>query len=189
MAYLNHQEISAGLRRPADFDFVAQGARNSASPVSICSDKINLATEAHPVIVMPGFSAIDESGSCVLLGRGGSDISAVFLAHGLKLPGIRLIKDVDGLYDYDPNKYARARRYQQVNYATALQIGGELVQPEAIALAAEKNICIDIAAMGKSYVTSIGTMKNQFEPDTFSQGEGIDEVDSESQILRAAQSC
>ena len=105
---------------------------------------------------MPGFSAVDEAGDCVLLGRGGSDISAVFIAQALGLDSVRLFKDVDGLYDSDPNRYHDATRLEYVDYNTARDIGGELIQLEAINFAAKKGVCIDIAALAKHYCSRIG---------------------------------
>ncbi|MEM7360506.1 MAG: hypothetical protein AAF431_15520 [Pseudomonadota bacterium] len=161
VAYLVLHDIPAALRTPADFDFFASGSRTSAAPVSICADKIRQATDAHPVIVMPGFSAVDELGECVLLGRGGSDISAVCLADALGLESVRLLKDVDGLYDRDPNKNSAAQRYACVDYITAIRIGGELVQEEAVRFAQNKDIGIDIAGISRTYSTRVGTNASQ----------------------------
>jgi homoserine dehydrogenase len=153
---LDQLGLNASCKTPADFAFTAQGSRSDARPNSIDSNSIILALEESPVVVMPGFSAIDQYGECVLLGRGGSDISAVCVAQALKLDSVRLLKDVDGLYDSDPNKYPLAQRLPAVDYQTAKLIGGELIQTEAIDFAASKNICIDVAAIGHSFASRIG---------------------------------
>jgi len=155
-SYLVENGLSASFGSPAEFDFVAIGNRESASPRSINPNKINCAFEKHSVIVMPGFSAVDQSGDSILLGRGGSDISAVFVAQALGLDSVRLLKDVDGIYTVDPNEFKHARRLEYVDYQRACEIGSVLIQPEAIEFAATKNVCIDIAAIGSSFASRIG---------------------------------
>ena len=66
------------------------------------------ALAAEGVVVFPGYIATDGHGRTVVLGRGGSDLTALYLAHRLGLvrgsaaARCRLIKDVDGLYERDP---------------------------------------------------------------------------------------
>ncbi|MGK0373623.1 MAG: homoserine dehydrogenase [Arenicella sp.] len=154
--HLIQHGFNASYKAPSAFSFIAQGMRDCATPISIDAEKITIALEQTPVVIMPGFSAIDAEKNCILLGRGGSDISAVYIAQALKLECVRLLKDVDGLYDVDPNKYANAKRLSYIDYQTAGRIGGELIQTEAINFAASKNICIDVAAIGESSASRIG---------------------------------
>ena len=154
--YLVENGLNTSFRSPADVDFIATGSRESASPRSINPNKINAAFEKHAVIVMPGFSAVDEAEESILLGRGGSDISAVFVAQALALNSVRLLKDVDGIYNIDPNQFKHAQRLEYVDYERACEIGSVLIQPEAIEFAATNNVCIDIAAIGSSFASRIG---------------------------------
>ena len=105
VSYLIHNGHKVCLRTPSEFNFLAAGDRDSARPISISAKRINSSLTHAPVIIMPGFSAIDEQGDCILLGRGGSDISAVCVSQALGLNSVRLLKDVDGLYNKDPNKF------------------------------------------------------------------------------------
>jgi homoserine dehydrogenase len=154
--YLISKGLSASLSSPAQLEFIAKGNRWSSSPHSINANKINHLFETCSVIVLPGFSAIDKFGDSVLLGRGGSDISAVVVAQSLSLSRVRLLKDVDGIYDLDPNEHANAQRLEYVDYEHACEIGSVLIQPEAIKFAASKNVFIEIAAIGNSFVSIIG---------------------------------
>ena len=159
VTHLLDHGLPACKRRPAELGFVAKGKRAAAYPISLDAQKLLNAFEHSSVVVVPGFSAIDEHGDYVLLGRGGSDISAVCIAQALSLDSVRLIKDVDGLYDHDPNKFASAKRLAYVSYQTAKAIGGELIQPEAIDFAAQKNIFIDVSAIGHRFYSRIGYTK------------------------------
>src|SRR5436190_6589334 len=80
------------------------------------------------VVVIPGFVGRDERNQTTLLGRGGSDLSALFIAHQLGAE-CRLLKDVDGLYTSDPNSTADrvAERFERVSYERTLSNGGAVV--------------------------------------------------------------
>ncbi|MFW8696101.1 hypothetical protein ACOI9Y_36595, partial [Mesorhizobium japonicum] len=83
-----------------------------------------------------------------LLGRGGSDLTAVFLAAELGLNKVRLVKDVDGLYDHDPNDHAApALRYRRASWDVARKLGGALVQHDAIDLGESRGVEIEVAAL------------------------------------------
>jgi homoserine dehydrogenase len=154
--YLIQLGFKASFKAPSALSFIAEGKRDCATPISVDAEKIIAALKQTPIIIMPGFSAIDSEQNRILLGRGGSDISAVYMAQALKLDCVRLLKDVNGLYDMDPNKYSNAKRLSYIDYQTARSIGGELIQTEAIDFAASKNICIDISAIGESGASRIG---------------------------------
>ena len=79
-------------------------------PVEINRREIFRALEEQPVVVLSGFVGCDSEGRTSLLGRGGSDLTALFVAHRLGADTCRLIKDVDGLYEWDPSVGEGARR-------------------------------------------------------------------------------
>lgn len=109
------------------------------------------------VVVLPGFVGKGRSGKTTLLGRGGSDLTALFLAQ--RLGGVcRLIKDVDGLYTRDPNSQsgAPAARFLRISYATALQVGGAVVQRKAIEFAERHRLRFAVSSIGSCRATEVG---------------------------------
>ena len=107
------------------------------------------------VVVLPGFVGKDPSGQTTLLGRGGSDLTALFLAQ--RLGGVcRLIKDVDGLYTSDPNAGSSAARFVRVSYATAARVGGAVVQRKAIDFAERHRLKFSVSSVASSCATEIG---------------------------------
>ena len=58
---------------------------------------INLLDD-YDIIVIPGFVACNDQGEVTLLGRGGSDLSAIFIGEVCKIDQVTLYKDVDGVY-------------------------------------------------------------------------------------------
>ena len=63
------------------------------------------------MVVVPGFTAGHAEHGVVTLGRGGTDLTAVFFAARLGSKRVRLLKDVDGVYAEDPAENPRAERY------------------------------------------------------------------------------
>jgi homoserine dehydrogenase len=109
------------------------------------------------VVVLPGFVGKDRSGKTTLLGRGGSDLTALFLAQRLN-GECRLIKDVDGLYTCDPNgtHAAPASRFRRVSYATAGRVGGAVVQLKALDFAERHRLRFIVSSAGSDRVTEVG---------------------------------
>lgn len=134
----------------------AEGPREHARPVALARAALEQALERHEVVVAPGFGALGRDGRTVLLGRGGSDLTALFLAAELGLDHVQLVKDVDGLYDRDPNADPDARRYDQASWAEAKALGGGLVQPDALDLAEARRLCVEVRNHADGHRTVIG---------------------------------
>lgn len=116
-----------------------------------------LKTLKNCVVVLPGFVGKNRSGKTTLLGRGGSDLTALFLAQ--RLGGTcRLIKDVDGLYTSDPNSEAgpSAARFLRVSYSTAARVGGAVVQRKAIEFAERHRLRLSVSSIASSRATEVG---------------------------------
>lgn len=139
-----------------ELGILAHGPREHARPVSLDRAALERALERHEVVVVPGFGALDDDGRAVLLGRGGSDLTALFLAAELGLDHVQLVKDVDGLYDRDPNADPDARRYDQASWAEAKALGGGLVQPDALDLAEARRLCVEVRNHADGHRTVIG---------------------------------
>ena len=109
------------------------------------------------VVVLPGFVGKNRVGKTTLLGRGGSDLTALFLAQQLG-GACRLIKDVDGLYTSDPNSHSglSTARFSRVSYATAARVGGAVVQRKAIEFADRQRLRFSVSSIGSCRATEVG---------------------------------
>ncbi|KQW80846.1 amino acid kinase family protein [Brevundimonas sp. Root1279] len=139
-----------------DLGLVAEGPLEHARPLRLEREALDAALLRHEVVVVPGFGALSPEGKVVLLGRGGSDLTALFLAAELGLEAAQLVKDVDGLYDRDPNADPDARRYDQASWSEARFLGGGLVQPDAIDLAEARGLRIEVRNHEDGHRTVIG---------------------------------
>lgn len=113
----------------------------------------------YPVAIVPGFLAIDSAHAIVSLGRGGSDLTAVLLAEGLRACRCELIKDVPGYFTADPHRDPSARHIPQLSFEQALRLavdGCDLVQRKAIEAAARSGLPLVIRSVSaKAQVSRI----------------------------------
>ena len=97
--------------------------------------------------VVAGFQGIGENKEITTLKRGGSDVSAVFLASQLGALHVEMIKDVDGVYSADPNKDVQAQKYEVLDFDEMYKLalnGASVLHPDAVRLAKAKGIEIRI---------------------------------------------
>ncbi len=151
--------IPAQVLDPSQIQLIADTNSNDTEPVSADITAIEDAFKLGRVAVIPGFVARDSSGRVALFGRGGSDLSALFLAKQLGAR-CRLIKDVDGIYNRDPAANSFAQRFDEINFADALAIAGKIVQKKAIAFGRKTGIPFEVAALGENYATIVGSQRS-----------------------------
>jgi len=134
-----------------------------AHPIGLDATALATAFARADVIVAPGFIGRDTAGEVSLLGRGGSDLTALFVSHVLGADCC-LVKDVDGLYDGDPNcpHNPAQNRYVRANWDELARVGDVVVQPKAVRFAKTHGIRFRVAAVGR-HGTEIGPGPNVFE--------------------------
>jgi len=174
-AAILHLALSRDGVRAALFDHHRLGLRTSgpllhAAPGEIGRAMIDAALADHDVVVAPGFVGVHHDGRTSLLGRGGSDLTALVLADRLEAGRCVLIKDVDGLYERDPRLAAVEagaswpRRFARVTYGRTLQLESGLVQDDAVAWARQAGRTFEIAAINVRRGTLVGTCDSRPEP-------------------------
>lgn len=87
------------------------------------------------IILMPGFTAGNEKGELVVLGRNGSDYSAAALAACLRANSCEIWTDVDGVYTCDPRLVPDARLLKTMSYQEAMELsyfGAKVLHPRTI---------------------------------------------------------
>lgn len=147
--------VPATVLDPAQAGLRTTGGRLDAELVA--ADVGRLRQELRRgVVVLPGFVGRDAEGGTTLLGRGGSDLTALFLAQQLGGRCV-LVKDVDGLYTADPARpaLARPRRFERVSWGTAAAVGGQVVQPKAVRFAESRGLRFEITAPGAAVSTEV----------------------------------
>ena len=160
---LDREGIKCAVLDETRLGLQTQGAVLNSEPVEINTAEVHRVFEHVDVIVAPGFVGRLADGSLSLLGRGGSDLTAVFIAQKLNAERCRLVKDVDGIFEYDPATSAVApRRFKSLTWTEANQVGGGIVQPKAVDYAANHEYAVEVAALNSDLPTLICA-----EPATF----------------------
>ncbi len=140
--------VSAHLLDAEKLGLRTRGPVLDADPVDLDAERIRRFLDVHPVLVVPGFLGVSEDGEPSVLGRGGSDMTALFLADRLDAVECRLVKDVDGVHASDPRLDPRAPVFQHASWQVVIDVGGELVQEKAVRFAAERGRSFRVAAFG-----------------------------------------
>ncbi|QJC34253.1 bifunctional aspartate kinase/homoserine dehydrogenase I [Enterobacteriaceae endosymbiont of Donacia cinerea] len=116
------------------------------------------------VILMPGFSAVNEKKETVLLGRNGSDYSAAVLAVCLKAKYCEIWTDVNGIYTADPNLISNTHLLKFITYKEAIKLayfGAKVIHYKTLAPMLQNNIpCVIKNIMN---IKSTGTLISSFD--------------------------
>lgn len=155
---LSRLGVRARAMDPHEMGLVAEGEPLDSDLTGLDSDSILAALDAHDVVVVPGFTAGHARHGVVTLGRGGTDLTAVFFAARLGAHRVRLIKDVDGVYAEDPARDPFAVRYAELGYAEAARASAGLIQAKAIHVAEAEDVRIEIASLGAAEATTIARL-------------------------------
>ncbi len=90
------------------------------------------------VVIVAGFQGQTEDGSVTTLGRGGSDLSAVAIAHALGADSCQIYTDVDGVYTTDPRIVSAAAKIRELSYEEMLEMasaGSKVMQARSVEFA------------------------------------------------------
>jgi len=154
----------AFVRQARDLGLKAQGSSTQAELIDLNVGQLQSDLKNHDIVVMPGFVAIGDDDRPVLLGQGGADLSALYVAHHLGVKAL-LLKDVDGVYEHDPKEDGPApKRYNEISWDDAKTHASVLVEPKALAFAKAASMSFDIGRPGIPFYTRIGPKTSAPKP-------------------------
>ncbi len=105
----------------------------------------NLLEEGYTVVVA-GFQGVTEDWEITTLGRGGSDLSAVALAHALN-SDCEIYTDVPGVFTADPRIVPKPRKIPYISYEEMLEmasLGAKVMQARSIEFAMKYGVRIHV---------------------------------------------
>lgn len=144
--------VSAAPLNVHEAGLMVPEAERDAGHIHLNAGRLCGVLARHSVAVVPGFLATDSAHAIVSLGRGGSDLTAVLLAEGLRACRCELIKDVPGYFTADPHRDPAATHIPQLSFAHALKLaedGCDLVQRKAIEAASRSGLPLVIRSVGE----------------------------------------
>ncbi|MEE8294182.1 MAG: homoserine dehydrogenase [Sphingomonadales bacterium] len=149
--------LKTQLAHPYSLSLKVNGPGLDAKPTGVNLGHLQNLLGANDVVVVPGFVGIDEANNLAVMGRGGTDLTALFLAQRLQASVCRLIKDVDGVFESDPNlSKKRLKRYNTIHWDEVQSVAKVLVQPKATLFSKEQRFEFEVAGFGKKQATTVG---------------------------------
>jgi aspartate kinase len=105
-----------------------------AQILDIEPSRIQRELDRSAIVVVAGYQGWTEEMDISVLGRGGSDTTAVALAVALKADRCEILKDVDGVFTADPRVVPAARKLDYISYEEILELaraGSQVLHPRA----------------------------------------------------------
>ena len=102
--------------------FLTDSTHMNAKILEVRADRIREAIDAGMVPVVGGAQGVSPERNVTFLGRGGSDTTAVALAHALKADACELYTDVSGVFTTDPRIVAGARKMAKISFDELLEM-------------------------------------------------------------------
>ncbi|WP_419842506.1 aspartate kinase [Candidatus Poriferisodalis sp.] len=101
---------------------LTDGNHCNAKILSVSPKRVTASVEAGRVAVVAGAQGMSADNDVTFLGRGGSDTTAVALAHGLGADACELYTDVSGVFTTDPRVCPDARKLARIGFDELLEM-------------------------------------------------------------------
>jgi len=102
--------------------FLTDTTHGNAKILEVRPERVRVAVDSGRVAVVGGSQGVSTDNDVTFLGRGGSDTTAVALAHALGAEVCELYTDVTGVFTTDPRLVPTARRMDRVSYEELLEM-------------------------------------------------------------------
>ena len=102
--------------------FLTDATHTNAKIIAVEPDRIRASLAAGRVAVVGGAQGRSAEHNVTFLGRGGSDTTAVALAHALGADSCELYTDVPGVFTSDPRLVSNARKMEHITFDELLEM-------------------------------------------------------------------
>jgi len=151
--------VTAAALTVHDIGLRASGPPLDADPISLDVAAILQGLHEYPVLIVPGFAGVGSSGARRLLGRGGSDLSAIFIAAELGA-SCTLLQNATGVYERDPSLHdATPPQFDQMHWDDLLELDNEVVQAKAVRLAKQRQLPFQVTSLDAQPGTLVGNVQ------------------------------
>ena len=119
---LHHIGIDSESFTGSQAGFLTDTSHQNARIVEVRPDRVRASLDAGRVPVIGGSQGVSTDNDVTFLGRGGSDTTAVALAHALSADACELYTDVTGVFTTDPRVVPTARRMHSISFDELLEM-------------------------------------------------------------------
>ncbi|MEY2423504.1 MAG: aspartate kinase [Acidimicrobiaceae bacterium] len=102
--------------------FLTDTTHTNARILEVRPDRVRQSVDAGRVPVVGGAQGVSSERDVTFLGRNGSDVTAVALAHALGADACELYTDVSGVFTADPRVVPAARRMAKISFDEMLEM-------------------------------------------------------------------
>ena len=111
---------------------VTDTVHTKARILGIHPARVSDAMDDGKIVLVAGFQGVSTDRDVTTLGRGGSDTTAVALAHALGAAVCEIYTDVDGVYTANPSLVAKASKIDHISYDEMLEMAASGAQVLAL---------------------------------------------------------
>lgn len=140
-------DVPAVSRTGAQAGIVTDFMHTKAKIKQVNASLIERDLERGDVVIVAGFQGANEEGFTTTLGRGGSDLTAIALAHALNADKCEILTDVDGVYTADPRVVQAARKIDEICYEEMLELaslGSKVMQSRSVEFASKFGVVFEV---------------------------------------------
>jgi len=119
---VNGQGVPAESFTGSQAGFLTDTTHTNAKILAVRPGRIRAALAAGRVAVVGGAQGQSTDNDVTFLGRGGSDTTAVALAHALGAESCELYTDVSGVFTSDPRVVPDARKMERISFDELLEM-------------------------------------------------------------------
>jgi|TARA_B110000881_G_scaffold111489_1_gene97892 aspartate kinase len=119
---LNEAGVPADSFTGSQAGFVTDRNHRNAKILSVDPHRVRDSVDKGRVAVVAGAQGMSTDSNVTFLGRGGSDTTAVALAHGLGADACELYTDVSGVFTTDPRVCPSAKRMESISFDELLEM-------------------------------------------------------------------
>lgn len=119
---LHDLDVPADSFTGSQAGFLTDATHGNARILEVRPDRVRATVDAGRVAVVGGSQGVSTENDVTFLGRGGSDTTAVALAHALGAAVCELYTDVTGVFTTDPRLVPTARRMASVSFEELLEM-------------------------------------------------------------------
>ncbi len=158
-----------------------------AKIVDINTDRIRRELRKGKIVIVAGFQGSTSKNEITTLGRGGSDLTAVALAHVLKASLCEIYTDVDGVYTSDPRIVKDARKLDMISYEEMLEmasLGAKVMQSRSVEVGKKYNVPIMVRSSMNNNPGTLITKENKKMEQVLVSGVTITENEVKITLLK-----
>ena len=133
---------------------ITDTVHTKARILDITPARVQEAMDKGKIVLVAGFQGVSTERDVTTLGRGGSDTTAVALAHALGADVCEIYTDVDGVYTANPSLVAKARKIDHISYDEMLEMaaaGAQVLAVRAVEYARKYDIPIHVRSSFTDY--------------------------------------